>query len=83
MPKEKLTIGFVRRGYSATGGAEAYLQRLARGVVDLSHEVRLITTREWPASAWPFGEIRQLHARSATAFADELEALRPKFIAIF
>ena len=78
MSNEKLTIGFVRRGYSATGGAEAYLQRLARGVVDRGHDVRLITTPEWPASAWPFGEITQLHASSATAFADELEELRPQ-----
>ena len=78
MSNEKLTIGFVRRGYSATGGAEAYLQRLARGIVDLGHEVRLITTPEWPASAWPFGKITQLHAGSTTAFADELEELRPQ-----
>jgi UDP-glucose:(heptosyl)LPS alpha-1,3-glucosyltransferase len=78
MSNEKLTIGFVRRGYSATGGAEAYLQRLARGIVDLGHEVRLITTQEWPASAWTFGEITQLHARSTTAFADELEESRPQ-----
>ena len=76
MSNEKLTIGFVRRGYSATGGAEAYLQRLAQGIVDLGHEVRLIATPEWPASAWPFGETTQLHARSTTAFADELEELR-------
>jgi UDP-glucose:(heptosyl)LPS alpha-1,3-glucosyltransferase len=56
----------VRRGYSPTGGAEGYLQRLGRGIVDLGHEVRLITTREWPASAWPFGEITRLSARSTT-----------------
>jgi UDP-glucose:(heptosyl)LPS alpha-1,3-glucosyltransferase len=78
MSNEKLTIGFVRRGYSATGGAEAYLQRLARGIVDLGHEVQLITTQEWPASAWPSGQITPLRASSAIAFADELEELRPK-----
>jgi UDP-glucose:(heptosyl)LPS alpha-1,3-glucosyltransferase len=76
MPDKPLIIGFVRRGYSATGGAEAYLQRLARGIVDLGHEVRLITTPEWPASAWPFGEITQLRASSTIAFADELEESR-------
>jgi UDP-glucose:(heptosyl)LPS alpha-1,3-glucosyltransferase len=78
MSNEKLTIGFVRRGYSAIGGAEAYLQRLARGIVGLGHEVRLITTQEWPASAWTFGEITRLRAGSTTAFADELEELRPQ-----
>jgi len=76
MPDNQITIGFVRRGYSATGGAEAYLQRLGRGIVDLGYEVCLITTREWPASAWPFDEITQLRARSTIAFADELKALR-------
>jgi len=78
MSNEKLSIGFVRRGYSATGGAEAYLQRLARGIVDLGHEVRLITTPEWPASAWPFGQVTRLQGRSAIAFADGLEMLRPQ-----
>src|ERR1700682_2342497 len=78
MSDNQLSIGFSRRGYSATGGAEAYLQRLARGIVDLGHEVRLIATQEWPASAWPFGEITQLQAKSTTAFADELEELRPQ-----
>lgn len=78
MSDKQLSIGFARRGYSATGGAEAYLQRLARGIVDLGHEVRLITTQEWPASAWPFGEITQLHAKSTKAFANELEELRPQ-----
>src|ERR1700682_1451734 len=78
MSNEKLNIAFIRRGYSATGGAEAYLRRLSRGIVDLGHKVRLITTPEWPASAWTFGEITHLHARSATAFADELEESRPQ-----
>jgi UDP-glucose:(heptosyl)LPS alpha-1,3-glucosyltransferase len=78
MSDKHLSIGFVRRGYSATGGAEAYLQRLTRVVVDLGHDVRLITRPEWPASAWPFGQITQLQGRSAIAFADELEELRPQ-----
>ena len=76
MPDKRLTIGVARRGYSATGGAEAYLRRLGRGVVDLGHNVRLITTKEWPESAWPIGEIMRLRGRSTRAFADELEKLR-------
>lgn len=78
MADKQLRIGLVRRGYSATGGAEAYLQRLARGLVDLGHDVRLVTTGDWPASAWPFGEITRLRAGSTTGFADELETLRPQ-----
>jgi UDP-glucose:(heptosyl)LPS alpha-1,3-glucosyltransferase len=78
MSNSNLTIGFVRRGYSSSGGAEAYLKRLARGLVELGHSAVLLTTNDWPASEWPFGEIRHLRARSAGAFADELEQLRPK-----
>src|SRR4030081_841061 len=76
MPDKQLTIAFVRRGYSATGGTEAYLQRLARGLVDLGHNVQLITTAEWPDEAWTFGEITRVRTRSTIGFADELEKLR-------
>jgi UDP-glucose:(heptosyl)LPS alpha-1,3-glucosyltransferase len=68
----KLTIGFVRRGYSSGGGAESYLKRLAAGVRDASHDVVLYTAGEWPADAWDFGPIVRLRASTATAFADEL-----------
>lgn len=78
MPKEKLTIGFVRRGYSASGGAEAYLKRLGQGIVDLGHAARLFTTSDWPEDEWPVGEITRLSARSTIGFADELEKLRPE-----
>ena len=83
----KLTIGFVRRGYSPSGGAESYLKRLARGLVDLGHEAQLFTTNDWPPNEWPFGAITQLRARHGTspsdwrtrstiAFADEVEKVR-------
>jgi len=78
MSNSNLTIGLVRRGYSASGGAEAYLKRLARGLVDLGHTALLLTTTDWPASEWTFGEVRHLRARSAGGFADEVEALRPR-----
>ena len=74
----KLNIVFVRRGFSPSGGAESFMQRLARGIVDLGHDVQLITTPDWPAEAWPFGEITQLSARSTIAFADQVEEVRPK-----
>ena len=78
MSNGKLTIGFVRRGYSASGGAESYLKRLARGIVDLGHAVQLFTTNDWPPNEWPFGKITHLHAESTTGFADELEKMRPQ-----
>ena len=78
MSNGKLTIGFVRRGYSASGGAEAYLKRLAKGIVHLGHDTQLFTTNEWPSDQWPFGRIARLRARTTIAFADELEKLRPQ-----
>jgi UDP-glucose:(heptosyl)LPS alpha-1,3-glucosyltransferase len=80
-----LKIGFVRRGYSPSGGAEAYLKRLACGVVDRGHDAQLLTTTGWPASEWPFGEIVQLPGRSPISFADEVEKQRAtgKFDVLF
>jgi UDP-glucose:(heptosyl)LPS alpha-1,3-glucosyltransferase len=76
--KERLRIAFVRRGYSPTGGAEAYLRRLACGVIEAGHEVQLIATNEWPAEQWLFGSVTRLRAESVIGFADELEQIRPR-----
>src|SRR5438067_10487845 len=78
MSNGKLTIAFVRRGYSPSGGAEAYLKRLAQGIVDLGHEAQLVATDEWPPTEWPFGSITHLRATSASGFAEELEKMRPQ-----
>src|SRR5262249_39558815 len=71
-----LRIGFVRRGFSPSGGAESYLKRLACGLVELDHEVQLFTSKDWPPNEWPFGEIRHLTAQSVLGFADEVEKTR-------
>jgi UDP-glucose:(heptosyl)LPS alpha-1,3-glucosyltransferase len=76
MSNGNLTIGFVRRGYSPSGGAESYLKRLALGVVELGHEAHLFTTKEWPPNEWPFGRIIQVSAGSTIGFADEVEKRR-------
>ena len=75
---KKLRIVFVRRGYSRSGGAEAYLKRLADGVVGAGHEVHLVTTDEWPEEQWSFGSIKRLRATTVIGFADELEQIRPQ-----
>ncbi|HEU5312224.1 MAG TPA: glycosyltransferase family 4 protein [Candidatus Udaeobacter sp.] len=72
----KLSIVFVRRGYSPTGGAEAYLKRLAGGVIDAGHEVQLAATNDWPDAEWPFGSITRLRGKSPIGFASELERMR-------
>jgi len=76
--EKKFRIAFVRRGYSQSGGAEAYLKRVADGIAKAGHDVQLVTTNEWPEDEWPFGSIRRLEATTVIGFADELEQVRPQ-----
>jgi UDP-glucose:(heptosyl)LPS alpha-1,3-glucosyltransferase len=69
-----MKIGFVRRGFSFSGGAENYLQRLGRGVQDAGHAVELFTTSEWPPGEWTVGKLTPLRASSPLTFADEVES---------
>ena len=78
MRSNQLTIGFVRRGFSCGGGAESYLQRLATGVAQAGHQVRLYTSAEWPVDMWNFGPVVRVDAASAIAFADALEKVSPR-----
>lgn len=75
MSAPRLTIGLVRRGHSETGGAEAYLKRLARGLSESGHVTRLFTDAAWPAREWPWGPITRLRGETANRFADELERI--------
>lgn len=79
MKPAQLTIGFVRRGFSESGGAESYLKRLADGVLASGHDVRLATTAEWPPSEWPFGAIMRLAGKTPTEFADSFQSFRPNW----
>lgn len=74
----RLTIGLVRRGHSETGGAEAYLKRLAAGLQRAGQETRLFTDATWPGSEWPWGPITRLRGETARRFADELEKAHPR-----
>jgi UDP-glucose:(heptosyl)LPS alpha-1,3-glucosyltransferase len=75
---KNLSIAFVRRGYSSTGGAEAYLKRLAHGVAAAGHAAQLIATDDWPDHEWPFGSIMRVSAGSVVGFANELKQIRPR-----
>lgn len=77
MGSNHLTIGFVRRGFSSSGGAEAYLKRLAAGVVEKGHHVRLYASGDWPPDEWAFGPVTRVKRGSTTAFADDVEKLAP------
>ncbi|MDQ3624189.1 MAG: glycosyltransferase family 4 protein [Verrucomicrobiota bacterium] len=72
-----MTIGLVRRGYSETGGAEAYLKRFAEAAAAAGHGCVLFATEDWPAQSWP-GKIVRIGRPSPRGFADGLEALRPR-----
>ncbi|MGB8168918.1 MAG: glycosyltransferase family 4 protein [Chthoniobacteraceae bacterium] len=71
-----MKIGLVRRGYSRTGGAEAYLRRFAETAVAAGHEV-ILFAEQWPRDAWPWAHV-QVHSRSPRQFAVALHALRPR-----
>lgn len=78
MSSPRLTIGLVRRGHSETGGAEAYLKRLARGLSKSGNSTRLFTDAPWPAREWAWGPITRLRGETAHQFADELEKIKPR-----
>ena len=75
MAREHLKIGFVRRGYSRSGGAESYLTRLVRGLQSLGHEAELITTSEWPEDS-EFNRIVRVAGLTPIGFADAVESAR-------
>ena len=78
MSSPRLAIGLVRRGHSETGGAEAYLKRLGRGLSEAGHPVRLFTDAAWPAGEWPWGPMTRLRGDTALRFADEIERSEAK-----
>jgi UDP-glucose:(heptosyl)LPS alpha-1,3-glucosyltransferase len=73
-----MKLALVRRGYSATGGAEAYLERFAAALAAAGHEPTLFTDTEWPAGAWPFASRAIGGGGSPTDFARRLAAARPR-----
>jgi UDP-glucose:(heptosyl)LPS alpha-1,3-glucosyltransferase len=75
-----MKIGLVRRGYSATGGAEAYLRRFAVAATEAGHQCVLYATPDWPKEEWPGPIERVTKARSPTAFADQLNAMSAQYV---
>jgi UDP-glucose:(heptosyl)LPS alpha-1,3-glucosyltransferase len=77
MHRERLNIGLVRRGFSRSGGAEAYGQRLARALDAAGHAATLFTSDEWPDEQWPWGRIVRVAGTEPVTFADELDRIDP------
>lgn len=74
-PCNCMRIGLVRRGYSASGGAEAYLFRFAEAARSAGHEPVLICGTDWPEGVWPHEKIC-VAGRTPEDFADRLEERR-------
>ena len=70
-----MRIGLVRRGYSASGGAEAYLFRFAAAARAAGHEPVLICGGEWPGGIWPHEQV-VVAGKTPEEFADRLEDRR-------
>lgn len=62
-------IGLLRRGYSASGGAESYLKRLAAGLAERNCRPVLICDEAWPEEDWAYGDIVRLEGGSPWSFA--------------
>ena len=71
-----MKLGLVRRGYSRTGGAEAYLRRFAEAAIAAGHTVVLFS-EQWPRTHWLFEHIR-IVSDSPRRFADALFQLQAR-----
>src|SRR2546430_6769263 len=74
---EKLNVGFVRRGFSPSGGAEAYLRRVAGALGAAGHEATLFSTEDWPDKKWGLGRVIRIRAHDPIPVADELQRSDP------
>jgi UDP-glucose:(heptosyl)LPS alpha-1,3-glucosyltransferase len=61
-------VAFLRRGWSTTGGAEAYLGRLSAGLAEAGVELRLFGSGV-DSAAWPYGPILNLPGSDPLTFA--------------
>lgn len=73
-----LRVALVRRGYSPSGGAEAFLLRFAAALCEAGHEPSLVSDRAWPRTAWSHGPLHVLPGRTPMQFARAVEEERPR-----
>lgn len=69
-------VALVRRGYSSSGGAEAYLLRLAGGLKARGCEITLYTSEDWPEERWTFGPLVRLKGKTPVKFAESFAEAR-------
>lgn len=66
-----MKIALVRRGFSAGGGAERYLSRVAAGLRRVGHDPVLVGDVSWPEDRWD-GESEVIDARGPWDFAEQV-----------
>src|SRR5260221_14443703 len=71
-----MKIGLVRRGFSRAGGAESYLKRLGRGLVDAGHQLTLFATEDWPPAEWPYGNLVRVEESAPVPFSQAVQGAR-------
>ncbi len=72
-----MKLGLVRRGYSGSGGAEAYARRFSEAAKEAGHEVVLFGSSEWEQSKW-VGEKIIVGGNTPRHFANALRRAKPK-----
>ncbi|HWL51770.1 MAG TPA: glycosyltransferase family 4 protein [Chthoniobacteraceae bacterium] len=73
-----MKIALARRGFSKTGGAEAYLTRFAQALHQAGHQPVLFGSPEWPQAQWPGGNIERIATETPRAFAEAVERQWPQ-----
>jgi UDP-glucose:(heptosyl)LPS alpha-1,3-glucosyltransferase len=71
-----MKIGLVRRGFSRTGGAESYLKRFGRVLLESGHRATLYSTQDWPQAEWLYGNHVRLKASGPLRFAQAVQESR-------
>src|SRR5260370_16539371 len=71
-----MKIGLVRRGFSRAGGAESYLKRLGRGLVDAGHQLTLFATEDWHGAEWRYSNLVRFKESAQLPFSQAVQAAR-------
>ncbi|HEY0257939.1 MAG TPA: glycosyltransferase family 4 protein, partial [Candidatus Methylacidiphilales bacterium] len=77
-------IAFLRRRFSATGGAERYLLRLASGLAARGHQLTLYC-EDWSQRENPFQAMRKIESNDPVSFAQKIseQPLRDRHDIVF
>lgn len=78
-----MRIAFARRGYSSTGGAEAYLHRLMQRLANCGEEIVLYSSNEWPLQACPYVDLYHIPGDTPLQFAHALRSRKRDFDFLF